>query len=270
MEPALENKNVWIDLVDAREAMLKGAGEGVRVAVIDSGIEFDHPDLASLKRGDDLQVVESGVQAEVKPGDGSDVFGHGTAIAGIIHRLAPAVEIGSFRVLDAFNMSKTDIVREGVRQAIDRNYQILNCSFGCGLADHVLRYKSWVDEAYLKGVHIVAACNNDDFRKPEWPGSFPSVITVDFGNFHPGDVYYRPGNLVEFVANGENIDVPWQGRKRKLISGSSFATPHVTALLARIVSVYPSVPPLQAKALLHQLAKPWSKELAIRAITASK
>jgi subtilisin family serine protease len=270
MEYALDSKSVWIDLVGAREAMQKWTGKDVRVAVIDSGIEFDHPDLADLKRGDDLQVVESGVQLEVKSGDGRDVFGHGTAIAGIIHRLAPEVEIGSFRVLDEFNMSKTDIVREAVRQALDRNYHILNCSFGCGLANHVLKYKSWVDEAYLKGVHIVAACNNDDFRAPEWPGAFPSVITVNSGNVQAEEVYYRQGNLVEFIASGENIDVPWQGARRKLISGSSFATPHVTALLSRLVSAYPRVPPLQAKALLHQLAKPWGKETGIVDVTASK
>jgi subtilisin len=121
MEYALDSKSVWIDLVSAREAMQKWTGKDVRVAVIDSGIEFDHPDLADLKRGDDLQVVESGVQLEVKSGDGRDVFGHGTAIAGIIHRLAPEVEIGSARVLDELKMSKTDHVREAARQALERS-----------------------------------------------------------------------------------------------------------------------------------------------------
>lgn len=261
MERSLDSTPVWIDLERARQAMLHGSGKGVRIAVLDSGIEFDHPDLAGLKSADDLQIAESGVQPEVKPGENTDVFGHGTAIAGIIHRLAPEAEIGSFRILDAFNMSKTDIVREGARQALARNYQILNCSFGCGLPDHILRYKSWVDEAYMKGTHIVAACSNVDFRKPEWPGSFASVITVDFRQLHSEELYYRPGALVEFVANGEKVDVPWRNRRRKSTSGSSFAAPHVTALLARILSVFPQLPPLQAKALLHQLAKPWDQEM---------
>ena len=78
---------------------------------------------------------------------------------------------------------RTIVIREGVRQAIDAGYDILNCSFGCGVKEHILQYKDWIDEAYLKGIHIVAACNNIDFRRPEWPGFFPSVITVTEGAF---------------------------------------------------------------------------------------
>lgn len=59
-------------------------------------------------------------------------------------------------------------------------WHILNCSFGCGRPDQVLAYKDWIDEAYLKGRHVVAACNNYDLSRREWPGHFPSVITVNF------------------------------------------------------------------------------------------
>jgi len=248
---------IWLDLKEAREAIAHGTGKDVRIAVLDSGIEFDHPELATLKRADDFQIVETEVQPELKPGEGKDLFGHGTAVAGIIHRLAPEAEIGNFRVLDAYNLSKTDIIREGARQALARNYHILSCSLGCGLLDHIHRYKSWVDEAYLRGVHIVAACSNVDYRKPEWPGYFTSVITVDFRQVDPEDLYFRSGTLVEFIANGERVEVLWRNQGKKLKSGSSFAVPHVTGLLARLLSVFPTLPPTQAKALLHQLAKPW-------------
>ena len=70
-----------------------------------------------------------------------DLFGHGTAIAAIIRRIAPEAEIGSFRVLGESLDSRTVIIREGVRQAIERGYHVLNCSFGCGVLEHIFQYK---------------------------------------------------------------------------------------------------------------------------------
>src|SRR6185503_8299555 len=143
-------------------------------------------------------------------GQGRDLFGHGTAIASIIHQIAPQCQIGSFRVLGEQLRSRTAIIREGVRQALERGYHLLNCSFGCGREDQVLQYKDWIDEAYLKGRHVVAACNNHDFMKREWPGHFSSVITVNFANVAQAETfYYRPGNLVEFAARGQDIEVAW-------------------------------------------------------------
>ena len=73
-----------LKLEEARKALTNGTGKGVRIAVLDSGIEIGHPELVSLRLIDDLHVVDSGIQIEVKSGDGTDIFGHGTAIAGTI------------------------------------------------------------------------------------------------------------------------------------------------------------------------------------------
>jgi hypothetical protein len=175
--------------------------------------------------------------------------------------VAPEAEIGSFRVLGDQLRSRTVIIREGVRVALDLGYHILNCSFGCGREDHVLHYKDWIDEAYLRGRHIVAACNNQDFLKREWPGHFPTVITV---NFIRSDclesLYFRPGHLVEFGARGQDVEVAWSGGTSKKVTGSSFATPHVAGLLARLLSQCPRLAPLEAKALLQQIAEPWRED----------
>jgi len=248
----------WISVEEARAAMGTGTGRGIKIAVIDSGIEIDHPDLAGLQLSDDVHVIGDDLQLQVRPGDGTDLFGHATAIAAIIHSLAPEAQIGSFRVLNENNSSRTQIICEGVNLALERGYKILNCSFGCGVADHIHQYKAWIDQAYLKGVHVVAACNNEDFTKPEWPGYFPSVITVNYGHVEQAeDIFFKPGHLVEFVARGADFEAAWKGKKRRRLYGSSFAAPHGAALLARILSVYPDLAPLQAKSLLHQLAKPW-------------
>jgi subtilisin len=149
---------------------------------------------------------------------------------------------------------------EGARIAIERGYHILNCSLGCGIPDHVLKYKSWVDEAYLQGIHVVAACNNHDSSRPEWPGFFTSVLTVNMAEeAADGDIFYRPGHLVEFAARGMDVEVLWRDGDTKTMSGSSFAAPRVAGMLARLLSEHPGIPPLQAKALFHRMARPWSE-----------
>lgn len=252
----------WIDPKEAAEAIQRGRGKGVRIAILDSGIERSHPQLAGVNWADDLAIVQEGYQLNVQPGEGNDLFGHGTAVAGIIHQVAPEAEIGSFRVLGGSVESKTAIVLEGARQAIERGYHILNCSLGCTIAEHVLKYKSWVDEAYLRGVHVVAACNNHDFTRQEWPAFFSSVVSVNMARCQrDGVIYYRPDSLVEFAAGGVDVEVPWVGGGTRRMTGSSFAAPRVAGMLACLLSEIPGLAPTEAKALLHRLALPWTREL---------
>lgn len=245
----------WPSLEQARHSLEHGRGQGIRVAVLDSGVEAKHPALADAAFADDLAVVEEGAQLRVIDGGGVDTYGHGTAVAGIIHQMAPRATLGSIRVLGTHLRSRTMIIREAARLALERGYHILNCSFGCGREDHVLLYKDWIDEAYIRGRHIVAACNNQDFTRREWPGHFPTVITVNFARCEsPEMLRRRHGQLVEFEASGQDITVAWLGGTQKQVTGSSFAAPHVTGLLARMMSGLPAISPLEAKALLRTLA----------------
>ena len=121
-------------------------------------------------------------------------------------------------------------------------------------------YKDWVDEAYLRGRHIVAACNNRSFMTREWPGHFPTVITVNATDSAQPEVFFsRTGHLVEFAARGENLEVAWLGGMCKRVTGSSFAVPQLTAMLARLIAFFPSLSPLEAKAVLLRLATPWTE-----------
>lgn len=253
-----------LSLDTAIDALQHGRGKGVRIAVLDTGIEKDHPNLSKVTWGDDIAIVEESLRLSEAPGEGVDLFGHGTAVAGIIHEIAPEAEIASFRVLGSSVDAKTSVVLRGALLAIERGYHILNCSLGCTIADHVLRYKHWVDEAYLKGVHVVAACNNQDFSRQEWPAFFSSVIAVNMARTERnGVIYYKPGSLVEFAAQGVDVEVPWLGGSTKRVTGSSFAAPKITGLLACLLSEFPNLPPLEAKALLHRLALPWTRELQV-------
>jgi subtilisin family serine protease len=252
----------WITPEEGASLMARGSGRGIKVAVIDSGVELAHPRLAGVPLTDDVAIVSDGLQLVNQPGDGKDLFGHGTAVADIVHSVAPDASIGSFRVLDGTCNSRSEIICEAVRQAMDLGYQIINCSFGCGILDHVLQYKTWVDEAYLRGVHVVAACNNTDYATPEWPGYFASVVTVNMASTEELDrFWYKRGNLVEFAARGVSIDVAWRNGKIKHVTGSSFAAPRVAGMLARLLSEAPDLTPVEVKALFHQIASPWTDEI---------
>jgi len=239
-----------------REAIARGDGAGVRIAVIDSGVDFTHPQLARLTRRDDVVVVEDQGMLRVRENTAGDCYGHGTAVAGIIHQVAPRAEIGSFRVLGTDFSAHSHAVRVAAFEAIERGYQILNVSIGCARTSQVLKYKDWVDRAYLREVHVVSACNNHNYRRVEWPGHFTSVNTVNFTVRQGGDgIYFQENSLVEFACGGVAVRVPWLGHGEKVQTGSSFSAPRVAGWIARLISCRPDLDVLEVKAALRDMAR---------------
>ncbi|MEX2581582.1 MAG: S8 family serine peptidase [Verrucomicrobiales bacterium] len=250
---------IWPDLQKAREALRDGDGSGVKVAIIDSGVDVDHPALKGVRLTDDAAISCDGVNLHIEDGGGHDVYGHGTAVAGLLVREAPGVQIGSFRALDSTNHARSFVIAECVNQALARGYHIVNCSFGCrGLPRYVMDYKEWVDRAYLSGVHVVAACSNVNSGVREWPTHFPSVISVCGVDCPPEKFFYRAGEMVSFMAKGERVEVPWLNGDIKTETGSSFAAPLIAGKIARLVSAMPRLDPAVVKPLLAALASPES------------
>lgn len=253
----------WPSLAEAKEAARLGTGAGIRVAVIDSGIEGSHPRLPGLTIRDSVGFEEEDGRVKLIEGGGHDTYGHGTAVAGIIHEVAPGAEIGSFRVIDARSVSRTHLICAGVREAMNRGYHILNCSFGCrGLAKFILPHKEWADEAWLRGAHIVAACSNSDTFETEWPSHFASVVGVDLADTTSDDLYFRSDRLVSFSAKGENVEVAWIGGGVQVQTGTSFAAPRVSGMIARILSVFPDIPPAMMHTVLSSVSEPWHPGLS--------
>ena len=266
------HRSTWITPDEAHAAMRGGTGRGIKIAILDSGVELSHPALQHLRLLDDLafQATGDGVLTRT-PGWGTDSVGHGTAVAQVLMRVAPEAMLGSFRVLDDRNECPAWMICHAAMDAIERGYDIINCSFGVAARSNYLGYfKPWIDAAYRRGVHVVSACNNGHFRNPEWPGVFPSVIAVNMAATDSDDVFFRwdaragvpPVHLVEFAARGVNLELPWKdGQMVQGKSGSSFAAPHVAGALARMLSVYPGLKPPVAKALLQEVASPWEPRL---------
>lgn len=244
--------------MDFSSAVRTGDGSGVRVALLDSGIERLHPEFKDATFADDLcfTIAENGNE----PGDagGVDFFGHGTAVAGVLLDIAPATTIGSFRVLGGEAYGRDEIIRRAAMEAIARGYQIIHCSFGAsGSPLTVMSFKSWIDAAYVAGVHVVAACNNGDPSIRVWPAHFSSVIAVDSSPDAQDDgIQRRKGSIVEFMARGQRPrPLPWKNQSTRTISGTSFSAPVVTGLVARILSVRLGIHPDEMKVALRAISE---------------
>jgi subtilisin len=244
--------------LDVSSAARSGDGGGVRIALLDSGVERLHSEFKNASFADDLcfTTAENGNE----PGDagGLDFFGHGTAVAAVLLEIAPAVTIGSFRVLGGEAYGRDEIIRRAALEAIARGYQIIHCSFGAsGSPFTMMSFKSWIDAAYLAGVHVVAACNNGGPSIRVWPAHFASVVAVDSSAEARSDgIQRRKGSIVEFLAQGQRPrPLPWSNQSSRTISGTSFSAPVVTGLIARILSVYPGIHPDQMKMALREIAE---------------
>jgi hypothetical protein len=241
-----------------------GDGSGVKIAIIDSGIEVAHPSLNGLELLDDLALtLNEAVIYETAPGNGIDVFGHGTAMAGIIRDAAPAVKLGSFRVLDENLATKYVIVGEMVRSAIERAYDILFCGFGSSDSDVAYRrFKAWNNEAFLNEIHVVTGCNNFDCTIEEYPSAFPTVISVNMAKTDLKECFYRPKFSVPFWAQGVDVEVCWKNGTKVRRTGSTFAAARVAGILACLLSKTGRMTPTEARLLLQKNCLPWSPEIS--------
>ena len=149
------------------------------------------------------------------------------------------------------------MIREGVREAARRGYDIVQCSFGApARARDAAIYKSRVDALYLRGLHIMAAGSNNGFQTAEWPAHFPTVIAVGADPLSREHLVRATEGLVEFLTRAEEPKAYWPGGGTRQFVGSSFAAPRVAGWLARILSLHPGLHPLLAKAALHAAAQP--------------
>ena len=229
-------------------------GSGVRVAIVDSGVEDGHPRVGR---------VDGAVSVEPDPdepgafryvsGPHEDFVGHGTACAGIIRALAPAAEIYSVRVLGPNLKGKGSAFLAGVRWALDNDMHVVNMSLSSRSEQWFGPLHEVADEAYFRGTVLVCAANN--VPGPTYPSQYAAVVSVAA---RPGDdpyaVAYNPHPPVEFGARGIDVDVAWSGGGSLVSTGNSFATPHVSGLVALMLSKHPWLTPFQVKAVLQGLA----------------
>ncbi len=239
-----------------RAALFDGAtGAGVTVAIIDSGVERDHPDVGGrLMRSVVVELLEGDEEATVREDpDGLDVVGHGTACAGIIHALAPAADLVSVRVLGPDNRGKGVIFAAGLEWAIGQGATVANLSLSSRSETMFPIFHELADRAYFANCLLVSAANN--VAGASYPSLFAAVVSVAAHDVpDPWTWFYNPAPPVEFGAYGVDVEVAWKGGGRVVATGNSFAAPHVAGLAALIRGRHPSASPFEVKTILAATA----------------
>jgi subtilisin len=226
-------------------------GAGVRVAVIDSGVDADHPAVGGGVEY--VGIAENGEELEIDTKPHADDFGHGTACAGIIRRLAPDCSLTSVKVLGAGLSGRGSVFAAGLRWAIENSMNVCNLSLGTTKRDFYALLHELVDEAYFANVVLVTAANNMPLAS--YPSTYSSVISVASHNVRDREVYYfNPRPPVEFGAIGIDVRVPWLNGEWITATGNSFAAPYVTGLVARLLGKHSGLSVVHVKGILRALA----------------
>jgi subtilisin len=227
-------------------------GKGVKVAVVDTGVDASHPLIGgrvaqyiAFNLAEDEELVE-----DREPH--SDAVGHGTACAGIILGIAPECEICSVRVLGP-GSGKGVVFIAGLRWVIESDIRLANLSLGTTKRDFFAPLHELTDEAYFRHVLLVTAANN--FPIPSFPCEYASVFSVASHEIDdPYVFYYNPEPPTEFGAFGIDVPVAWKAGGKLTVSANSFAAPHITGILALILEKHPVLTVFQAKTILRALA----------------
>ena len=236
----------------------KLTGHGVRVAIVDSGVDPGHPRIRSIAGGVALSL---GPDGEIVSGrDFTDRAGHGTACAGIIRRKALEADLFSIRIFDESLQTEGRLLVAALQWAIDHRMDVVNMSLGTTDAtnrDSLARICLQTCEA---GLILVAAENNEGAES--YPATFREVIGVAAGKVYGRYSYFfRPEETIECVARGDEQRLCWVQPREIMAGGTSFAAPHIAGIAALIRQAHPGISLPEVRAILRANASDGEPEL---------
>lgn len=214
-----------------RDDLADATGAGVRVAVIDSGLDAAWP-VAEARPGIDLSQgpADGGVTTQ-------DHLGHGTACASILWSLAPGVEIYPVRIFHRRLESRLSVLVRAIDWAVEQRMQVVNLSLGTVEKKGFERLYRACEQARRRGLILVAAVEAES--GVSYPAVFDNAIGVAGGYFANGhDFEYRPDDAVEAVAQGR-CRVRTVGGRYRWVDATSFAAPHLSAIVALLLERHP-------------------------------
>ncbi len=247
---------VWSG-VDGGTDVVRGRddGSGVNISIIDTGIDYRHPDLAPNYRG--------GYDFVNDDDDPLDDNGHGTHCAGIIAAadndngivgVAPGANLYAIKAMDSEGRGYVSDVIAGIEWSVKHKMDIISMSIGSTVDSRALREAC--DRAYKAGVLLVASSGNRGTGTVTYPGRYDSVIAVAaVDRTDKRASFSGTGPEVELAAPGVKIYSTYIGNKYAVMSGTSMACPHVTGTAALIMHAYPDYTNEQVRELLHATAE---------------
>ena len=251
-----EYSNSWgVDHVEADLVHPDNLGSGINVAVIDSGVNYNHPDLApNYKGGYDF------VNDDSNPMDDN---GHGSHVAGTIAAIrdgkgvvgvAPSAGIYALKVLGSSGSGSYSDIVAALNWAVDHDMHIASMSLGGSSSSTTLA--NAVKNAYDEGVLVVAAAGNDGRNSILYPAAYAQAIAVgatDGSNKKASFSNY--GSKIELVAPGVSIRSTVGGSSYSTYSGTSMATPHVSGVAALVWASGVATTPADVRTVLQNTAQ---------------
>ena len=249
---AIALDNPLPERVDREWAFGGATGKGVKVCILDSGVEASHPAVGAVAGAVAISLDEEG-NTVVAPDEEGDLCGHGTACAGLIRSLAPEADIYSVRVLGSGFTGTGKVLLAGLRWAVEQDFEVINMSLSTTKRAFSEMLRDIADTAYFKRTVLVASAHNMPVESFPW--RFSSVISVgSHEEDDPMTFYANPDPPVEFFARGVDVEVAWIGGGTITATGNSFAAPCISALAALVLSKHPRLTPFQLKSVLYLTA----------------
>lgn len=245
------------DIEKVRAALRDGDGDGVRIAILDSGVDEELKDFQSGLTS--YEIAMSGGRQNCVETKGVDELGHGTACAWIIRSIAPKAELHSIKILGGEARGTSAELALALGWAIDNKMDVVNISAGVRGPRSKDVLSAEADRALFEGVTVVAAAHNHGLAA--YPANLSSVLTVTYDNFEDTRMFrYLTKQAVELEAHGVYVETPKPGGGTRSYTGTSFACPHVSGFVAQLLSVFPKLQPFEVRALLYNIGCPGVNE----------
>ena len=253
--PAAEVVDWGVDRIDADNVWVNNTGENVKVGILDTGIDLDHPDLKNNIAGGANFV--SNAKSE------DDDNGHGSHVAGVVAAIdneegivgvAPKAKLYAVKVLDRRGSGYLSDIISGIEWCVTNNIQVINMSLGSSY--DVQAFHDAITAAYNAGIVIVCAAGNNSGGSVDYPGKYTETIAVSAVTSSNEIAYFSSiGDEVDFAAPGANIYSTYKSASYKALNGTSMASPHVAGVVALVLYKYPSATPAQVKTHLINTAE---------------
>lgn len=239
--PIPQNNALWQQIkLERAQQLAPHLGKGVTVAVIDSGIDLQHPAFQGALTGastwKDFAGGDNVPQEEGTAGEGA--YGHGTNVAGIILQIAPQAKIMPLRVLDADGSGDVANVAQAIRWAVQKGAQVINLSLGS--TENSPAVQDAVEWATAQDVLVVASAGNENVGRITYPAANAAqgkaaANMLSVGSVDPQDLkssFSNYGAALEIVGPGEHVYAPAPDSRMASWSGTSMAAPMTAGGLA--------------------------------------